>query len=58
MLLFMYLGMQLVNQALEAGHQVTALVRNPAKMTVENENLTTESIDIFDKEVIIIFIIR
>jgi len=43
-------GMQLVNQALEAGHQVTALVRNPAKMTVENENLTTESIDIFDKE--------
>ena len=48
--------MQLVNQALEAGHQVTALVRNPAKMTVENENLTTESIDIFDKEVIIIFI--
>ena len=54
----MYLGMQLVNQALEAGHQVTALVRNPAKMTVENENLTTESIDIFDKEVIIIFIIR
>jgi len=43
-------GMQLVAQALEAGHQVTALVRNPAKMTVENENLTMETIDIFDKE--------
>jgi biliverdin reductase/flavin reductase len=43
-------GMHLVKQALDDGHQVTALVRNPDKMTVKNENLTTEAIDIFDKE--------
>eukprot|EP00088_Acartia_fossae_P018163 TRINITY_DN20461_c0_g1_i1.p1 TRINITY_DN20461_c0_g1~~TRINITY_DN20461_c0_g1_i1.p1 ORF type:complete len:215 (+),score=45.35 TRINITY_DN20461_c0_g1_i1:39-683(+) len=43
-------GMHLVQQALDRGHQVTAMVRNPAKMTIQNENLTTESVDIFDKE--------
>lgn len=33
-------GLPLVQQALEAGHSVAALVRTPAKMTIQNANLT------------------
>lgn len=32
-------GQQLVSQALQQGHMVTALVRNPGKLTVTHENL-------------------
>jgi hypothetical protein len=32
-------GKQLVEQALSAGHQVIAFVRNPAKLGIRNENL-------------------
>jgi putative NADH-flavin reductase len=32
-------GRQLVQQALDLGHQVTALVRNPAKLKIEHPNL-------------------
>lgn len=32
-------GQHLVNQALHQGHSVTAVVRNPGKMTVTHENL-------------------
>src|SRR5947208_16200457 len=32
-------GRELVRQALEQGHQVTALVRKPKKMTLEHPNL-------------------
>jgi len=32
-------GQQLVNQALQQGHSVTAVVRNPEKLTVTHENL-------------------
>ena len=33
-------GRQFVNQALENGHRVIALVRSPEKMDVQHENLT------------------
>lgn len=33
-------GWELVKQALEQGHHVTALVRNPKKLTIQHPNLT------------------
>jgi len=33
-------GQHLLRQALEAGHQVTVLARDPAKLSVQNERLT------------------
>ncbi len=33
-------GLHLVSQALEQGHQVTVLARNPAKMTIKNVGLS------------------
>ncbi|MFZ1628219.1 MAG: NAD(P)H-binding protein, partial [Anaerolineae bacterium] len=33
-------GRQVVEQALAAGHQVSALARNPAKLALTNDNLT------------------
>lgn len=41
-------GMELVKQALDGGHQVTAFVRNPAKMTITNPNLTLVQGDALD----------
>lgn len=32
-------GKEVVEQALEAGHSVTAVVRNPEKVTTTHENL-------------------
>lgn len=32
-------GQQLVNQALQQGHIITAIVRNPAKLIINHENL-------------------
>lgn len=32
-------GQYLVNQALQQGHTVTAVVRNPGKLTVQHEQL-------------------
>lgn len=32
-------GQFLIKQALEQGHTVTAIVRNPAKLAVHNDNL-------------------
>lgn len=32
-------GQNLVNQALQHGHSITAVVRNPSKLTVNHENL-------------------
>lgn len=32
-------GQELVQQALQQGHTVTAIVRNPAKLTVTHDNL-------------------
>ena len=41
-------GIELVNQALEKGHAVTAYVRDPARLAVEDERLTIIEGDIFD----------
>jgi putative NADH-flavin reductase len=41
-------GIELVNQALEKGHAVTAFVRDPARLPVEDASLTIIEGDIFD----------
>lgn len=41
-------GIELVKQALEQGHSVTAFVRDPARLAVENENLTVVTGDVFN----------
>lgn len=41
-------GRQLVEQALKQGHQVTALVRNPAKLSIEHPNLRVVKGDVLD----------
>lgn len=42
-------GIEVVKRALEAGHTVTAFVRDPNKMTVKNEALTVTQGDVTDK---------
>jgi len=42
-------GLEVVKQALEGGHQVTAFVRDPAKLNLENDNLTLVTGDVFDE---------
>jgi len=41
-------GRQLVAQALERGHAVTALVRNPSKLGIEHQNLRIVQGDVLD----------
>jgi len=41
-------GIELVKQALEQGHAVTAFVRDPARLGIENENLSFVTGDVFD----------
>ena len=41
-------GRQLVQQALDQGHQVTAFVRNPSKLQVEHANLRIAKGDVLD----------
>jgi len=41
-------GRQLVEQALQQGHEVTAFVRNPAKMTTQHEKLKIVKGNIMD----------
>ncbi|XP_033946701.1 flavin reductase (NADPH)-like [Gymnodraco acuticeps] len=43
-------GQYLVNQALQQGHTVTAIVRNPAKLTVHHDNLKVVEADIFSAD--------
>lgn len=40
-------GQFLVNQALQQGHTVTAVVRNPAKLTIHHDNLKVKSLCLF-----------
>lgn len=42
-------GKEVVQQALEAGHSVTAVVRDSSKMTISHENLKVVKGNIFDK---------
>lgn len=46
-------GIELVKQALEQGHSVTAFVRDPARLAVENENLTVVTGDVFNPSSIV-----
>lgn len=41
-------GSEIVEQALAAGHQVTAFVRNPAKLNLRHDNLTLFQGDVMD----------
>jgi putative NADH-flavin reductase len=41
-------GRELVQQALEQGHEVTAFVRNPAKLQIEHANLRVVQGDVLD----------
>jgi FlaA1/EpsC-like NDP-sugar epimerase len=43
-------GRQLVKQALELGHYVTALARKPAKLTIEHPKLRVIKRDVLDYE--------
>jgi len=42
-------GLEIVKQALDGGHQVTAFVRDPARMAIENDNLNLITGDVFDE---------
>jgi len=42
-------GIELVLQALEQGHAVTAFVRDPTRLAAENDGLTFVSGDVFDQ---------
>ena len=52
------IGMEAVKQALAAGHAVTAVVRDPAKMTITHDNLTVATANIFDPETLKPFLIN
>ncbi|RZL07091.1 MAG: NAD-dependent epimerase/dehydratase family protein, partial [Hymenobacter sp.] len=41
-----FVGSRLLTEALDRGHQVTAILRTPAKLTVQNENLTVVAGDV------------
>ncbi|CAH1794768.1 unnamed protein product [Owenia fusiformis] len=41
-------GTRVVQQALDAGHAVKALVRSPEKMSIKHERLQIEKVNIFD----------
>eukprot|EP00090_Calanus_glacialis_P034753 TRINITY_DN5872_c0_g1_i2.p1 TRINITY_DN5872_c0_g1~~TRINITY_DN5872_c0_g1_i2.p1 ORF type:complete len:214 (-),score=80.98 TRINITY_DN5872_c0_g1_i2:101-742(-) len=43
-------GLEAVKQALAENHTVTAIVRNPAKITLAHDNLKVVEADIFDEE--------
>ena len=42
-------GLPLIEQALTAGYQVVAFVRDPAKLTIQNEHLTVVQGDVLNK---------
>ena len=42
-------GFEIIKQALEQEHKVTAFVRDPARLAVENENLSFVTGDVFDE---------
>jgi putative NADH-flavin reductase len=46
------IGLQLVKQALEAGHAVTVLVRDPRRLSLQHERLTVMTGDIRDAEAV------
>lgn len=45
-----FVGTALLNEALQRGHQVTAIVRHPEKITAKSPNLTIKKGDAFNKD--------
>src|ERR1700761_8147719 len=43
-----FVGTPLLTELLNRGHQVTAIARNPGKITETNDNLTVKGADVFD----------
>jgi putative NADH-flavin reductase len=43
-----FVGQSLLNEALQRGHEVTAIVRHPEKITVTNPHLTVQQGDVMD----------
>lgn len=48
-----FVGTALLNELLERGHKVTAVVRNPEKITVNSDNLDVVKADVSDVDVIV-----
>ncbi|MFD2570347.1 NAD(P)-dependent oxidoreductase [Spirosoma soli] len=44
-----FVGTKLLTEALKRGHEVTAIVRNPDKITISHPKLTVTAIDVFDE---------
>lgn len=47
-----FVGSKVVNEALNRGYEVTAFARQPEKLDVENDNLTKQSVDVYDTEIL------
>lgn len=45
-----FVGTAILKEALDRGHQVTAIVRNPEKITLQHDHLTVEKADVLDAE--------
>lgn len=45
-----FVGNAILNELLERGHKVTAIVRNPQKITVKNERLSVVALDVEETE--------
>jgi putative NADH-flavin reductase len=41
-------GKTILNEALQRGHEVTAIARNPEKLDISNDKLTVKAADVFD----------
>lgn len=48
-----FVGTAIMNELLNRGHKVTAIVRNPEKVSVKNDNLNVVKADVADTEAII-----
>jgi putative NADH-flavin reductase len=46
------IGREVITQALDAGHHVTAYIRNPAKLTVTHPNLTVITGELTDRDAV------
>jgi len=47
-----FVGPKVVTEALNRGHEVTAFARQPEKLEIENKNLTKQSVDVFDTQIL------
>ena len=43
-------GLEIVKQALEGGHNITAFVRDPARLAIKDKNLNVVTGDVFDTD--------